>query len=336
MPVRPFTIAPAAATADRSTGVRAGTTGRTRASIGVSLVHWGRRIIGGVLFALAVIGPARRIHGGMIEDVGLALGQFGFDYFGNRNLLSGGIDFLATNRFVGNELDFGVADLSLVGPLSLAVSTGGRALSELEIAFRTADNPVSSTQPLRYLYNVDVGGQTARVEGSIFLDANLKVNGFGFYDLSLEYSSRQTIDREGRFANDSLTNDFDVGPIHVRGNIVADLLAVVTEPIFENAGLVNVFASFSGREQLRSAIAAQAQAGIEEPVASGSGRDAIPAGSADAVVFRGLVQAAGEQVPASAISGSSFVAYQPGVVPEPVVLILLLLGLPLVLTRRPR
>lgn len=332
----PSAVTGALSAADISIKERAELAERHGPNVGVRLVHLGRKIICVLLFALAVIGPARRIHGGMIEDIGLALGQFGFDYLGNRNLLSGGIDFLATNRFVGNELDFGAADLSLVGPLSLAVSTGGRALSELEIAFRTADNPVSNTQPLRYLYNVDVGGQTARVEGSVFLDANLKVNGFGFYDLSLEYSSRQTIDREGRFANDSLTNDFDLGPIRVRGNIVADLLAVVTEPVFENAGLVNVFASFSGREQLRSAIAAQNQAGIEDAAPAGSGFVPGRTEEADAVVFRGLVQAAGEQIRAGAVTGSSLVSYQPGVVPEPVVLILLLLGLPLVLTRRPR
>ncbi len=295
-----------------------------------------RKFVCVTLFVLTIVLAAAPIYGGIVRDIGLGLGQFGFDFLANRNLLSGGIDFLATNRFVGNELDFGPGDFSLVGPLSQSVSTGGRHLSELEVSLRTSEGPTQQAEPLRYFLNVDVGGQATQVEGSIFLDANIVLNGFGFYDLNVEYSSRQTVDQDGRFADGTQNHDFDLGPIRVSGNIIADILAVATDPFFERSGLVNIFASFSGREQLLRAIEEQTQAEAESLASAIPNNLGGVESEANGRILDQLVRRSSTSLTQVATYTTPHPAQEVGVIPEPVVLVLLLLGLPLVLSRRAR
>lgn len=188
---------------------------------------------------------------GVFNDVAFGLGFAGFQLQGQENILSGGADFAIVTQFQGNELDFGSSQLTLAGPLSLGFSTGGRDLSVMKINFQTALNSQIGSTPLTYTFNTDVGGQISQVTGSLLIDGSLEFNGFGFYDLQMEYSARQTVDTEGRFSNDQEFNDFDIGPINIRGNIFADLLSLLIDPLFANSEIDNPFASFSGQEQLK-------------------------------------------------------------------------------------
>lgn len=181
-------------------------------------------------------------------DIAVALDYANFNLFGQKNYLSGGAEFVVNNQFRGNELDFGSWQMTLDGPVSFGFNTGGRGLSNLEISLQTALTSDQLSEPLNYDVVFDVGGQRSEATGSVFLDSRLWLNGFGFYELELDYSSRQTITGEGRFNNDQQINDYDVGPIDIRGNIFADLLDLVLAPLFGDNP--TPFDSFSGRAQL--------------------------------------------------------------------------------------
>ena len=164
---------------------------------------------------------------------------------GNRNPLSGGVDLLLAESFAANPFDFGPWDLTFQGPISLAVSTGGRALPGLDISFTSAADTLTVPTPLSYVLNFDTGAQSSQVSGSVLIDGDFSINKFGYYDLSFVYSSRQDVDREGRFATDEATNDFDIGPINISGNIYADILGAITQPLYDRAGRENIFIQFS-------------------------------------------------------------------------------------------
>jgi hypothetical protein len=276
------------------------------------------------ILAAAVLTGGSAAQGGFLEDVGLALRATAFTIDSRPNPLSGGREIFIGRNFVGNELDFGPWDLTLQGPLSMQVSSGGRALSELEFSFTTATNSQATVSPLSYVLNYDVGGQETQIAGSLLIDGDLEFNGFGFYELSLTYSSRQNVTRDGRFANDEREFDADVGPIVVSGNIFADALAIITQPIFQAIGQENPFASFSGTAKLTDAIAMSIEE-LQNDLAAGI----TPA---DAGVSPLKVTSPGyvpTYVPVAPTAGAQ-------VVPEPTVLILMLLGIPLLLARRRR
>ena len=181
------------------------------------------------------VGPATSARGGIWEGVTLGLSRAGFNFQSNRNFASGGADYLINNNFVGNTLNLGIGDLTLLGPVSLSVNSGTRFVNTLDISFRTAvDNGVlRSATPLSYILNFDSGSQSSAITGSLFLDANLSMNGFGFYDFDFRYSSRQNVDREGRVTDSGGEFDSDIGPINISGNIYADILALVTAPFLK-------------------------------------------------------------------------------------------------------
>ena len=273
-----------------------------------------------VVIATALSGLAAPARAELFRDIGIGLGYAGFNIEGDRNILSGGADFLINRNLVGDTLDFGAADLTVAGPISLSASYGTRLLDTFDIALRTALDADAAAFPLTYEFNADPGSQTARVSGTLFIDANLSVNEFGFYDLDLTYSSRQDVETRGRFSNSSDEYDFDIGPINVSGNIFADALALVTDPLFEASGTVNVFASFSGSDslsQLRllaagdflgdgglsTLLGAKASNGLSGPIGSGVLRGEPGADAANAVI------------------------------PEPTILVMLLFAAPFVLAR---
>lgn len=284
------------------------------------------------MFAL---GGTNSAYAGLYRDIGFALGQSGFTIAGDRNLLSGGEDFFVGRTFVANTLDFGAWDLTLQGPIAVELSTGGRYLSQFDFDFTTSTGNGAASQPLNYTLNYDVGGQSATITGSILIDGGVSLNGFGFYDLDFTYSSRQEVTREGRFANDVTDFDFDLGPISVSGNVFADVLALVTQPIFEASGTVNPFASFSGAAKLREIIDLTALAAVQQLA---SDENLLQPGQA-------FIQS-GPQTSSVVLTGLSTTPFIPSqsltvnsagrVVPEPAVVILLLLGVPLVVRRRPQ
>ena len=247
-------------------------------------------------FAIAMGGSARA----EMQKVATVLDYVGFDLIGQRNPLSGGIDFLATSTFDGSPFDFGSADLSLSGPLSLQVNAGGRILPQLEVSFTTAVNGNTDATPLSYVFNVDTGFQSSQVSGTMLADVDFTLNGLGFYKLGITYSSRQSVTKDGIPANGT-TNDFDLGPVNISGNLYADILAILTDPIFNQTDQTNPFEQFSGRAQFSEILQASAR-DMQTSLADGSD-------------------------PSSAAKGFA-------TVPEPAVLVLMLLGMPAIVLRR--
>jgi len=204
-----------------------------------------------LLISSVCLGPVGTARAAVFGDVLVGLDYAGFQYVGERNPLSGGATIGTSRMFDNTLLDFGPADLTLTGPLAASFTTGGRGLRTLDFALIAGvpDNP------LIYSYVNDIGANEVRVDGSTVFGVRGSINQFGWYDLRLQLSSRQTASSTGRFANtDGEIMDFDIGPIDVSGNLFADLLATITDPFFESAGYENIFASFSGRTARENAL----------------------------------------------------------------------------------
>lgn len=273
----------------------------------------------------------------VFRDVAIGLAHAGFNFEGERNLLSGGPEFLVNRNFgrqpgeTGTTVwDFGAWDLTLMGPVSLGASTGGRFLPQFDFGLSTALTPGGAPQPLAYSLNYDVGPQATRIEGTLLLDIDLSVNAFGFYDFDLVYSSRQDVSRRGRFADDDQTFDADVGPISFSGNIYADVLAVVTQPLFKRTGRQNIFASFSGTGSFSDLLTNSSQVA----------RDQLLAGDGSVAASRVMLLAVTPLdetllVPAASAQGANL-PVEGRIVPEPTVLLLMLLGVPVLFRRRSR
>ena len=276
------------------------------------------------------VGPATSARGGVWEDVTLGLGRAGFNFQSNRNVISGGADYLVNNNFVGNTLNLGIGDLTLRGPISLSVSSGTRFVNTLDVSLRTAidGGVLASATPLNYILNLDSGSQSATITGNLLIDANLSLNGFGFYDFDLRYSSRQNVQREGRVTDADSEFDSDIGPINISGNIYADILALVTAPFFEAVGTSNPFASFSGSLKLSEALQND---NLLRVLAEGTASDMN-----DLVPYAGTIPGSeGVDVFGTGLGTGVDEAFR-GIVPEPTVLLLMSAALPLVFFRRLR
>ena len=219
-----------------------------------------RSLLGLVLAASLAAAPAARAD--IWQNVLFGLTEAGFNFVGEENFLSGGADLIVSRNFTGQTLDFGATQLTLTGAPVFQFSTGGRGLETLDISLNTNNNPFN------YTLVTDSGSQTTTIDGSFLLDASASINSFGWYDLTLIASSRQDIEQDGRFNNDIIENDFDIGPIRLEGNLFADLLASLTDPFFQLIGVDNIFAHFSGSAmfadqigQLAKTLELQADAG---------------------------------------------------------------------------
>ena len=184
---------------------------------------------------------------GIFENVVDGLRVSGFTLGVDGSNISGRTAAVAGTTFQGNTIDLGAFDVTLGGPVSAVVQRGGRGIPTLDVILSTGTlnvNPngvvtVADPQPLGYSINIDTGTNETNIAGNLLLDARASVNRYGSYDLKLQLSSRQTTDIRGRFDDSS--------PIDIEGNIFADMLATVSDPFFESAGVENVFALFSGR-----------------------------------------------------------------------------------------
>jgi len=313
-----------------------------------------------VLLVLLTLGTAQS-RAGVWDGVATGLGAAGFDIRGGHNVLSGGTDLLITNTFQGRKFDFGATELTLSGPLSLDFSTGGRLLPGVDVALTTAASSDLNATPLSYNLNFDVGGQQSSISGTLLIDGAVSLNRLGWYELNIDTSSRQTVVNDGRFDNGQKTFDFDVGPINVRGNIFADMLAAVTDPFFKAANTQNIFAGFSGQARLKQVLNTRledAVTGFAGGVTASSRTVQTLSPFADLFVLSPTDLSAEEVRPSdrqlaeaavfdhadnarspshSALSRFDTTAPAPaGVVPEPSVLLLMLLGVPAILSRRRR
>ncbi len=247
------------------------------------MVVFRRIVVCGVLLGVVGVLPMDA-RAGMFRNVVRGLDYAGFQFFGQENPISGGAEFALGRTFNDETLDFGPSDLTLTGPINFAFSTGGRHLPVLDFSLSTND------QAFQYIFNSSTGAQDYRVEGNFLLDATGSINTFGFYDVSLQLSSRQDVFLDGRFQDGMEQElDYDIGPIDVSGNIFADLLSWLFDPMFEALGVENIFDSLSGRAQamdLMQLLVADTQAAIN----TGNSLTTMEAAglSENGNVFRGL------------------------------------------------
>lgn len=217
-------------------------------------------IVSVVLFA------ATSAPGGIFNDVVRGLDVAGFQIVGLENPVSNKTSVAAGANFQGNPIDFGDFDVTMAGPVTFLFESGGRGIPTLDIGISSGlinINPnrvftIGQPQGMLYAVNFDSGLNTTNITGNMLFDGRLSINAFGSYDLRMQFSNRGTTTQVGRFDDvEPVDFDFDLGPVNIEGNIIADLLATVTDPLFEAVGFENIFASFSGRigreEQLRSA-----------------------------------------------------------------------------------
>jgi hypothetical protein len=190
-------------------------------------------------------------QGDVWGDVLLGLDYAGFQFSGQRNPLSDGVNINVARNFQNTPIDFGFNELALTGPVAASVTTSNRGMRTLDFTFTLG----TAANPLFYAFESDVGSSAVRMNGSAVFRIDGSINQFGWYDLRILGSHRGEATSTGRFANtDGDTLDFDIGPIDVSGNIFADLLATMTDPLFENGGYENPFASFSGRTARENAL----------------------------------------------------------------------------------
>lgn len=211
-------------------------------------------LIGLVAFLISMGSPV--VRGEMFDDVLEGLQFAGFSVDGTHLPLSDTNVFVVANTLRGNTIDLGILDFAIAGPVTLLVEQGGRGIPEIGLTLSTGQlniNPnfvvtVGPPQPLVYAFNIDTGTNTTNITGNMLFDLRATINTFGSYDFRFQASNRQTTTIDGRFENLAIGNpEYDLGPIDIEGNIVADILATVADPFFDAAGVENVFAEFSGR-----------------------------------------------------------------------------------------
>jgi hypothetical protein len=211
-------------------------------------------------FALSISAPAARADLGRNLAQGLTYIDWRFnatrDVIGNGYTINGAVNY--NNR----EFDFGNADLTLTGPMVFTGSYTKRGIPELELSLNTANIP------LQYQFNINTGAQDLTATGSVLIDISTTVNKYGFYDQLFQISNRGTYETDGYLLRNGDTLDFDIGPIDIHGNLYFDALAVLSEPLFDLAGVENVFTKLTGRAQKaadfslqRDALLARLEAG---------------------------------------------------------------------------
>ncbi|MEE9293568.1 MAG: PEP-CTERM sorting domain-containing protein [Phycisphaerae bacterium] len=216
-------------------------------------MHIIKRLVG---YAAVVTMLASPVRAGNFEDVLDGLRFAGFVVDGTHLPLSNTDVFVVANTLQGNTIDLGDFDFAVAGPVSLLLETGGRLLPEIGLTLSTGQLninrnfvvTVGQAQPLAYAFNLDTGTNTTNITGNLLFDLRATINTFGSYDFRFQASNRQTTTIDGRFDNVRIGDpEFDIGPVDIEGNIVADVLATVTDPFFDAAGVENIFAEFSGR-----------------------------------------------------------------------------------------
>ncbi len=141
-----------------------------------------------------------------------------------------------------NSIDLGVAALTVnSGQLDIVAAYSKRGLP-------SADLQITTPQIVNYSVNVNTGFQDFSIQNAQFgLTTSLNINALGFYDYTLNATHRGDYTTDGYTLVDGGTLDFDIGPINLSGNVVADGLAAITEPLWASAGLDNPFTKFSAR-----------------------------------------------------------------------------------------
>ena len=202
--------------------------------------QWGTWLAG--LMIASVVWPAGTALADLPKDLLLGLNLLDYRTGLKKNYLGKGWDFDATAFYSGQTYRFGWADLTLgAGQATSVQISAGYTLRGLP----SARFSMSTNNPLAYTLNANYGVQDLTAVGSMLIDVDTTINALGFYDMTFHISNRGTFQTEGFAGQDQGTLDFDAGPIVVSGNIFADILAAITQPLFAAAGAENPFAKFS-------------------------------------------------------------------------------------------
>ncbi len=181
------------------------------------------------------------VEAATFRNAALGLSLLDFQFSGQRNLLGDGFTVNADAFYNNRRFNFGVADLTLNGQMDLSAGITKRGIPSFEFNANTGGSS------LLYTFNINNGIQDLTASGSVFVNIGTKINALGFYDQTFQISNRGTYATDGFALVDSGTLDFDAGPIDIHGNIFADGLAALTQPLFNATGTENPFAKFSGK-----------------------------------------------------------------------------------------
>jgi hypothetical protein len=192
---------------------------------------------------LLIAAPAQA---GLYGEVAKGLSLFDVQLSGEKNLLGDGFTINAAANYNNRKFDFGVADLTLTGAVRASAGYTMRGLPAAN--FQLTSGLLNQPSPLTYNFNLFNGVQNLQASGSALVNINAKVNALGFYQESVQISNRGSFDLNG-LGNDKGLTDYDIGPINVQGNIIADALVGLTQPFYAAQGIENPFAKFSGKAQ---------------------------------------------------------------------------------------
>ena len=162
-----------------------------------------------------------------------------------------------------NRLDLGPLDVSFnSGQVTTSAQYSKRFIPMAEF---TSFTP----QAINYSVGLNTGIEDFTIQNAqVAWNTSANINALGFYDYVLNASHRGDFELEGMLIDEHGSLDFDIGPVNMSGNIVGDVLAAITEPIFSATGQDNPFAQFSARatkrievENTKEGLTERAQAG---------------------------------------------------------------------------
>jgi hypothetical protein len=216
-----------------------------------------------VFAAVATFGAAASPAQAMFfRDVARALQYAGFSVQGQRNILTDGAVVNISQRFFGQPLNFGQTELSPSGQLQAQVGWDRRPIPALQFFMNTGNSP------LNYELRRNFGLQDFLATGQLQLSIGTEINALGFYDTIVDINNTGTFETDGLFGENSGHMDFDVGPIDISGNVVADVLAAVFDALAP--GEENPFREFSLRStREKNGIDPEQIAQIEAALAAG-------------------------------------------------------------------
>ena len=276
--------------------------------------------VAGVLAVATASSPAQA---GFVNTAVRGFELTGFTYFSDDNVMTAGREFLATNTFNGNAIEYGFWALTVQGPLSTGFSVANRPFQSFELSFGTAASGSAAASPLTYSLDYNLGDQSASLSGSLLIDGGARIDRLGFYSINLDVSSRATVANSGGGEN-SNEYDLNLGPVNIAGNVFIDVLAILTAPLFEAADIDSPFASLTARNQLQAIV----DSGTTELL------DLLQNGltPGDTTAQRGFSLALADQ----AAGGPALSPFNTAgiVVPEPTVVVLMLAGIPFLAHRR--
>lgn len=277
-----------------------------------------------ILGSVAVVSVASAVpaQAERYREAALGLSLLDFQFSGQRNVLGDGITINTGTYYSGREFNFGVANLTLTGPVKASVGFTRRGIPGADFSLST------SNQSLNYTLELRNGGQNLTAKGSVLMDVDVHVNALGFYTETLQVSNTGTYTTDGLAGKTTGPLAFDLGPVDKSGNLFVDLLASITDPFFSANNLENPFSRLSTQsmklgtaaksvEELRAKAAAGETLSDQElsQLINNSILTAVLGGKTSDNLFDGLVF---EQEPTVSVNGLGTMLTTP--TPEPTTL----------------